>query len=397
MSLTEAPSRVAKNAGTVLLQSGLAEQALPYLLELQKKEPERWEHFVNLGIAYRMLGDWPNSSACYTQAIRLAPDQPALWYNVAVLCEDFGHFKDALDTIEPLHSAYPYNQQFALLFAHAMLRTGNWKEAWSAWEIGRFGHSWSPIPNLMVWKGEPLEGKRLLVFCEGGFGDTFLFQRYFRLLKEKGASVHFCVWDKQIGVLEGHPYVDGFVKNSEGADPSEYDFQTPLLSLPRVFSEGPANVPANEFVPKGSGKDFGIHKNGVLNIGLCWSAEENGVTRKVRSIEETKLGLLWREGTQFHSLQPTADGPEWVRKYALSDWRDTVSLIEKMDVVVSVDTAVAHLACMMGKRTLILLPPSSDWKWGVLPANPWWPTAELFRTLPTETFEDSVKRVAEKI
>ncbi len=384
--------------GVALLESGLAKEALPHLLDARDKNPKSWEALVNLGIAYRIIGDWPNSSAAYTQAIRLAPNEPAVWYNIAVCCDDFGHFADATEVLGPLYDRFPGNQQVALLYAYNTLRTGKWKEAWTALEVGRFQESWSPIPNLMIWQQEPIEGKKLLVLCEGGYGDSFLYQRYFARLKELGALVYFYLWDKQIEIFQGHPHIDGFVKNSEGADPKEYEFQIPLMSLPRIFDSTPDNVPPNVFVPKSSGREFDVKKNGKINVGLCWEAEETGNMRKVRSIPVEQLGPLYGENLQLHSLclgQP----PESVRKHDIGGWSHTAALIEKMDVVVSVDTAVAHLSCMLGKRTLIVLPPSSEWKWLLPPRTDsvWWPSAELFRTTPAETFEDTLKRVAERL
>ena len=395
MSVTTAPIRTSKPAGVALLESGLPQDALPYLLDAQKKDPANWEHYVNLGIAYRNLGDWANAVVAYTQAIRLAPEQPAMWYNVAVLCEDFGHFEDAAQVIDPLYEQVPMHQQISLLYAHSKLRRGEWKEAWSAWEIGRFGKAWNPIPNLTVWKGEPLAGKKLLVLCEGGYGDSFLFQRYFRLLSEAGVRVYFYLWDNQIPVFEGHPHIAGFVRASEGADPKDYDYQTPLLSLPRMFSQSPAEVPFNEFVPKGEPMLLLASKR--QRIGLCWSAEENGVTRKVRSVPHQMVEILRGTG-DCHAVFPSQETPEWVTRHSLKDWRDTVRLIRSMDVVVSVDTAVAHLAAMLGKETFIVLPPSSDWKWLLgRDDTVWHPTARVFRTAPTETFENTLQRVAEAL
>ena len=395
MNLTEAPTRAVQAPGTALLQSGLPQEALPFLLEAQKNEPQRWEHLVNLGIAYRMMGDWANASAYYTKAIQVAPEHPAVWYNVAVLCEDFGHFADAAQVIDPLYQQFPMHQQICLLYAQSWLRRGDWKEAWSAWEVGRYHQSWEPIPNLPVWTSEPLYGKRLLVLCEGGYGDAFLFQRYFRLLSEAGVSVFFYLWDNQIPVFDGHPHIAGFVRASEGANPREYDYQIPLLSLPRRFSAGPAEVPLNEFVPHGEPVVLANSKQ--PRIGLCWAAEENGVTRKVRSVPCQMMEILRGTG-DCHAVFPSQEAPEWVTRHSLKDWRDTVRLIRSMDVVVSVDTAVAHLAAMLGKETFIILPPSSDWKWLLgRDDTVWYPTARVFRTAPTETFENTLQRVAEAL
>ena len=380
-----------------MLQSGLPSQAIPFLLDARKQEPERWEHLVNLGIAYRMLGDWANAHACYTLAIRMAPEQPAMWYNVAVLCEDFGHFADAAEVIDPLYQQFPMHQKISLLYAHSKLRRGEWAEAWNGWEVGRFRQSWEPIPNLKVWTGEPVSGKRLLVLCEGGYGDAFLFQRYFRLLNDAGVKVFFYLWDKQIPIFEGHPHIEGFVKASEGADPGEFDYQVPLLSLPRIFSRSPAEVPWNTWAPKGSDLSARDRISVRQQIGLCWSAEENGVTRKIRSVPCEMMEILRGTG-DCHAVFPSQEVPEWVARHGLKDWRDTAELIGHMDVVVSVDTAVAHLAAMMGKPTFIILPPSSDWKWLLGREDTvWYETARVFRTAPTETFEHTLNRVAEAL
>jgi hypothetical protein len=397
----KAPQRSKPDLGIVLLSGGYAELALPHLHNAAKKNPLHWGHWSNLSVAYRIVGDYEQAKYFAGKALRLNKKAAEAWSNFANILTDTGEFADALDCLTAAYNLSPKNAQICFNLACALLRVGKWKEAWLLWEIGRFHTSWFELPKLPIWEGQPLAGKKLLILKEGGYGDTFLFMRWFPELQDAGAELTLYVWDKQAVYLEGHPWINHIVLGSGGIDPTKFDFQVALMSIPTCLVASPDAIPQAEKYLFGDKERVKLPANGKPLVGICWEAEENGVPKRSRSIPTDILFHLKEMDITWISLCPDAEEtPEWIEKVKLEDWRDTASVVENLDLVISVDTAVAHLAGAMGKLIWTIVPKGSDWKW-FMPAegehSPFYPSMRVFRNDHVLTWQGTVKKVAEEL
>lgn len=360
--------------GIVLLREGLAREALPFLERSHEKEPDDWEHLSNLGVAHRIMGEFAQAKDFLKQALRLSPNSAVVWSNFGMLLDDLGDFKDSLEAYRQAFTINPSNQVICLNYATALLRFGNYQEGWPLWEFGRYQRSYF-LPEIPLWARQPLSGKRIVVLKEGGYGDMFLFMRYFYRLKRMGAHVTAYVWNRLESLMTGHPWVDNVVTQSEGLGVN-YDYCVPLMSLPAVLDE-PMNV---EFLAGYIRSEAAPHKG--RRVGIAWQAEERGCPRRTRSLDDRDIEPLNKVNAEWVSLQK-GKSLLWMNDEddAQSDWKATARLIQGLDLVIACDTAVANLAGAMGKPVWILLPLNSEWKWGLAGSDtPLYPTARLFRS-----------------
>jgi hypothetical protein len=378
---------------TKLLEELHPHKALPLL----RKAAPSFANTVNLAIALRGVGKIDEAVTKLRTLLPEYKERAEVWNNLGQCATDLGDFasapkmfQNALMCVEkeglPPHSAH----EPLLGFAYAMMRLGHFKDTWPIWEAARYNHTWHPFPALHRWQGEA--GARLLVLPEGGFGDAINFLRWV----PRGSGV--IVWDP---LYEFAKHVIGdfcrvypMSHQFEFAELAQYTHCAPYLSLMmpmRQWSDIPTALP---WVPAGS-----IHAPANDWIGFCWRAEENGVMRRIRS-----LGILAASRVSKHlhencfrvvSLCPR--GKSLYRKddftvplhvtqdeAQLATWEETARTIMRCKLVVTVDTAVAHLAGSLGVPTLCVVPLRSDWKWGLPPETktPWYGlNFRLFRNM----------------
>lgn len=327
----------------------------------------------------------------------------ALWNTRGMIETDLGFFEECMKSFEmardilsrdPNPKPVSYRgdnglSQIQLNLAYAYMRLGRFAEAWPLWESSRFGWSWNA--PVVPWGGQP---GRVLVICEGGYGDQFLFPRWFSAAR-KLADITYYVHE---GLKDLIPYIPSskmilhpagtFVSTDAlNIDWSKFDYATAVMSLPAICGmQKIEDIPA----PNLQFSEMWIaHPKKLKRAGLCWAAQENGVQRRTRTIppeDLTRLNLARPDG--FISLAPGYPRPEWIEDFRPRSWLDTFDLLASLPYVVTVDTAVGHLAGMMGIPTYMLLPVGSDWKYFtrdlVGDRSPWYPSVKLIRnTHPT--------------
>ena len=353
------------------------------VLRKEAKKSPTYGNLVNLACALRACGEIEAAAGELKRALAIEHNRAEAWNNLGQCATDLGQFDQApglfqraLQCHEKAGVPIDASTESLLAFAYSMMRLGQFEYIWPVWEAARFGRSWSPFPNLPVWRGE--EGSRLLVCPEGGFGDGFNFLRWVPV------RATILVWDSLFEFAKtALPY--NTVLPMKHAFASEelarFTHCTSMLSLPGLCgmkSWGHIPAPLNWVPP------HHIVHPPLDWIGYCWGAEENGVTRKIRSLDNqaaSRIGqALARKVEKVVSLVPAGKSlyrarAEFVPKGVtqdealLSDWEETARTILKCRLVVTVDTAVFWLAQSLGVRTLLLLPLRSDWKWG-LPNQP---------------------------
>lgn len=352
------------NHGIALAKAGRAQEAVPILEDAARMLPTMPEIFHNLGNAYRLLYRLSDAARSYEQAIELRPDYAeAHWNHSLVLLLD-GKLVEGWDDHE-----------------------------WRHWLKGR-----KPLPLMgPAWTGhlDVLPGKSIVLMAEQGFGDTIQFCRYCKVLADAGAKVVLVCQPELKSLMTGLPGVAHLAAGNDRV--VRFDLSAPLMSVPRLLRTGlqsiPSQVPylhADESKRAMWRERFSAH-TGTRKIGLVWAGRPTHLNDANRSIKLTDfLPLAALQGVTWFSLQkgPAAEQlksppfPMVDLANELQDFSDTAAAIAELDLVISVDTAVVHLAGALGKPVWNLLPHVPDWRWLLhRDDSPWYPTMRLFRQL----------------
>jgi hypothetical protein len=344
-------------------------------------------------LALTRRGDLAGARAVLEQALARAPDSRALQgmlKDLAVLASDWPRIRQAWerDLLE-----YPEPQR-EYTRAHVMLLFGELQAGWQAYEARM------RIPGLIppvraftqpLWDGAPFPGRTLLLHWEQGFGDTLMFLRYAPRVKALGGRVLLAAQRELADLAATCRGVDQVIAHGDELPP--FDLQLPLLSLPRVFGTGldaiPAEVPyldVPEQVPhRAALAGLLAASRGKVRIGVVWAGRPTHINDRQRSLPAAALAPLGSlSGVAWHSFQL---GPEPAPLPGivalgplLGSFSDTAYALSGMDLVVSADTAVAHLAGALAIPTLLLLPFQPDFRWLLERADsPWYPTLRLYR------------------
>ena len=364
-------------------------------------QPEQTQTYLNLGGLLAECKRFDEAEIVYRQALGLNPDDVALWSNLGVLLACTQREQEAE---ECYRTALDLNESYATAsfnLAYLLLRQGNLEEGWSRFE----SRDWyAPLENYLQcprWRGESLAGKSLLIGVEAGHGDMIQFGRYAALAKESGAA--------RVSVL-CHPGLktlfatlvgaDDIIAFNEAVPATGWDYWSPPLSLPFYFGTRLATIPASlPYVsadPERVSRWAPSLKTGdqELRVGLVWKGSvgfENDADRSLASLEMlSPLGDV--PGVRFFSLQKGAGEDEAAHPPAalplvalgsqVQDFADTAAIINQLDLVIAVDTGVAHLTGALGKPCWVLLPwYKADWRWlKDRKDSPWYPgVMRLFR------------------
>lgn len=349
---------------------------------------EAYMQFCEVSVAARVKGDFDLSISCAKQAIFSRPNEPSGYHTLAMVLAESGDRQGALSAREQAVRLLPasgglnpdqlhYYQQCVFGLATSRLLAGDWsQETWNLWETGRLGYSWTPAQGTAYWQGQNTRG--LLVICEGGYGDLFLFSRYLELLRRPDLSppigcLGLVVWPGCRNVRDWFALgVDTVYEVGDPIPSGVWEHSISIMSLPGIFKSRPEIGCVPEDCLHAYCGDLGDHR-----IGFCWRSEENQTKRRIRSLavddaSEIASGLnakVFSLSPCGKDLNPSAtasflhpDNLEY-EPDRMRDWNATILYIISMDLVVTVDTAVAHLAGMIGVPTLCLLPVNSDWKW----------------------------------
>lgn len=379
------------------------------VLSLENASAKAWNIQGNLQEA---LGDHEAARASYRSAIQCDPSASRPWANLAVSLERTECLEEALRACETALGLDPDNADARLLQALLLLKSGNFEAGWEAyedrWRSPTFRANASPWRGLPqpLWQGQPLEGKRILVHAEQGFGDTLQFIRYAPLLAEQGAEVHLECPTEMVRLFRRLPGLASV--RAAGEVLPEVDYQIPLLSCPRAFGTTLATVPAR--VPylrvDTAAREQWQARLGSQGprIGLVWAGRPDPTEyRSRRAMELRELApLLQEEGCTWVSLQK-GKGVEQVSASGfplldfsdeVQDFDDQAALVDALDLVITIDTATAHLAGALGKPTWVMLPRPSAYQWMLhREDSPWYPTLKLFRQAEEMNWAPVVARV----
>lgn len=376
--------------------------------------------WVELGNAQMKEGDRAGAAESFRQAIRIAPADPVGYCNLAITQMEGMDLESArvtLDqalTLDPEHPLARWNRALVLL------TQGRLKDAWPDYEYRRQANIQGVIfrPTTPQWRGEPLAGKRILLLCEQGLGDSLQFIRYARLVKERGAWVAVRIQAPLKPLLHGLPEIDLLLDESEAVP--ETDLHCHLLSLPLAFATGLDDIPVAfpYLYPPDEALQRWQTKLAALpspRVGLVWAGGKRQHMADALLLDNRRslhlqqlLPLAAVPGISFVSLQKdgaAAQIAEVSRQWLivdfsaeLSDFAETAALVQHLDLVISVDTAVAHLAGALGKPVWLLNRWDTDWRWLLgRDDSPWYPTLRQFRQPRPGDWESAIAALADAL
>lgn len=423
--------------------------------EASALQPEVPHHHTNHGIALRHLGKIDEAEASFRRALALDGDDPNSLYNFANLLRDDGRLEQAEEpyrraiTLAPGHVKAMVNlaqtladlgrstealelQRAAIVRHpdHALprankglidLRLGNFREGWRAYEW-RWRDETFPTPNRNLpqplWLGEePIAGKTIAVHWEQGLGDTIQFCRYLPMLAATGARVLFAPQDELHALMAGLAGEVELVELRQLVDGQrQYDYQVPLLSLPLAFRTEAGSIPAAVPYLRAEPDRIARWRAGLgdhgFRIGICWQGR-SGKADHGRSFPLACFaGFARLPGVRLISLHKgegeaqLASLPDGMTVEALGDsfdagpgaFLDTAAVMTLCHLVVTSDTAVAHLAGALGVRTWVALKAVPDWRWMLdRPDTPWYPSVRLFRQTVRGEWESVFREIESEV
>jgi tetratricopeptide (TPR) repeat protein len=445
-----APDDVAilNQRANVLLSAGRAEEALDEFRQVLARVPQHAEARVNSGVAHAALGASDQAVAEFDTALTIMPGHLGAHYNRGLALHDLGHYAAALDAHErvlasaPEHAGAWLHRGRALAAlnrldeavtsygkadsihkedpnvhfseALALLALGDYRRGFEKYEARwrRSGMQAQKSRGRPLWLGEyPLARKTVLLHAEQGFGDTIQFARYVPLLAATGAKVVLEVQNELKALLAR---LEGGVEIvARGETPPPFDVHCPLGSLPLALRTEPDTVPAE--IPYLSADDASLAKwsarIGALarpRIAIAWSGNADHFNDRNRSIPFARLAPLLSIPARFVSMQRdvrSADAEKLAAESRvthlggeLENFTDTAAVIALADLVISADTAVAHLAGAMGRPLWVLIPFQPDWRWTLDgETSPWYPTARLFRQTSLGDWDGVIACVAAEL
>ncbi|MGD0941918.1 MAG: tetratricopeptide repeat protein [Terracidiphilus sp.] len=334
---------------------------------------------------------------------------------------DMGRMNESLQAHELAVERDPHHPGAIYNLALTRLRLGDWERGWpdyeSRWRF-REVHRSPRVFSQPRWQGEPLNGRRILLHAEQGLGDTIQFCRYATLVEARGGVVILQVQQPVERLVASLPVVRAGLAETAllGANLPEFDLECPLLSLPAVFGTTVETVPwpgaylgtdpALAFEKRRRTPHVRPNRAQPLRVGLAWAGNPRYKADQRRSINlKTLLPLLRNSGITWVSLQkgPAAEQMTtlpgdifvWDGSSRDKDLAETAAMIATLDLVVTTDTCIAHLAGAMGKPVWILLPHLADWRWmQQTETTPWYPTVRLLRQREPGDWAGVVARVA---
>ena len=363
-------------------ERGRLERSRALLDEFLAKQPQHVPALILSGIVAGQRGDLDAALQAFDRALAIQPDNPRAHFNKS----------------------------------NILLLRGEWEQGWPEyewrWQLAEFAPWKAVAPAGSPWLGEQaLRGKSILLRCEQGFGDTLQFSRYVKPLAERGARVILEVQRPLVSLLADLEGLGQIV--TQGGPLPECDYHSPLMSLPLAFkttTDGIPQLPAYLAADAAKVAEWRarLGRTSRRRVGLVWRGTAARANDDRRSLPlDSLLAHLPREN-DYVSLQKDLDpkdartlrGDPRIASYGdqLHDFSDTAALCECMDIVVSVDTSVAHLSAALGKPTWILLQFSPAWRWLLdRDDSPWYRSVRLWRQAAPEAWTGVLERVAQQL
>jgi tetratricopeptide (TPR) repeat protein len=409
------------NLGSVLLEQGRPEEAEGCFRRALQLRPDYGEAHNNLGLALQQQGRPGEAVAAFRHTLQLRPDDAEVHANVGSALLEQGRPAAAVAAFRDALRLKPDFADAHVNLAMTWLLMGDFAHGWPEYEWRWRSTKGAPLQRHFpqpLWDGAPLAGRTILLHAEQGLGDVLHFIRYAPLVKERGGRVTVECAGSLARLLAGCPGIDRLV--ARGTDLPAFDVHAPLLSLPGILGTTPATVPAN--VPYLFADDQLVEQwrrevggAGGFKVGIGWQGnpkpDRAGAGRRAIPLAQFRA-LAGLPGVRLFSLQkgPGAEqlhqGPDHLPVTDLGPrldetagaFMDTAAVMRNLDLVVSSDTALAHLAGALGVPVWVALPFAPHWCWQLGRADsPWYPTMRLFRQAEPCDWSGVFARMAEEL
>lgn len=409
------------NLGNALKEQGKLDEAMSCYRRALTLAPDCADAHYNVGNALMALGELGEAAASFRRALERTPNHAAAHNNFGIALKNLGetgaaeaHFDEAIRLAPGFDEPY-FNRSTILLQRGDFVR--GWAEYEQRWKTKEYSAPRRAFAQPR-WDGGPLAGRTILLHAEQGLGDALHFIRYVPLVAQAGGNV----------IVECQPSLKRLLRSSfprvlifDSSEPlPRFDVQSPLLSLPLYCRTTMENLPRQVPYIEADENDIAAWRTrfaaearvadaSILKIGLCWAGNKEQANDRNRSMGFRDLTLLGGvPGIRLFSLQKGAAGEQaresptgmtivdWTDE--LHDFADSAAFIANLDLVLSVDTSVAHLAGAMGKPVWTMLCFAPDWRYHLDPDHcPWYPTMRLFRQPAPGDWPSVVARVADAL
>jgi len=385
------------NLGVALRLAGKLEASVSHHRLALAADPQNPALHANLGNALRAAHRFDEAVKHHYQSIALSRDYAEGFFNLALCLRDLGRLDEAIGCFSRALTISPDSRRARVELAIALLMRGDLAAGFAAYEL-RKRLPETPTPEFAqpAWDGGPLQGKRILLYPEQGLSDVLLFVRFARELKRRGATVLVLCQALLKELLQAVDYIDEAV--AEGEKLPGFDVHASLVSLPHLCG---ADFAAPMFgspylrAPDESRIKLGRLEQAKLRVGIYWAAMPGQAQDRQRSVSFSHfLALSGDPELLIFSLQGGVHQKDIQELGAgglvhdvgrgIFDFGEAATALSQLDLLISIDAPVAHLAAAMGVKTWVLLPSTADWRWQLGGAEaPWYPSARLFRqTIP---------------
>lgn len=399
--------------GETLLELKRPQDALKSFESAIAYMPDYVQAWCSKGNTLRQLKQYAKAIECYDHALSLDPQHLDSTLLRGMVLQELGMPELAEAAFARGCAIKPDSIEGNFNRGMCLLQTGRLQEGWPLyewrWKTDSLKNSERQFPQPM-WRGQPLEGKTIFVHAEQGLGDTLQLCRYTKLLAERGAKVILGIHEGLPPVLKGLAGVH--LLFSEGYLP-DFDYHCPLLSVPMGFNTSLETIPGDVPYLFADPQQVQIWQERLGSrtkprIGLVWSGRPDHTNDHNRSLAFSTLSKLLSSKAEFFCLQQTIRASDQEAFQAsnrvthigreFDNFAQTAAVVEQLDLVISVDTSVAHLVGAMGKPLWLLLPFVADWRWLTKRSDsPWYPSARLFRQPQIDDWAGAIANVAREL
>jgi len=404
------------NLGAALLEKGFSDEAITALRRAIDLHPKLPEAFANLGKALGSKGRLHEAIAAHRQAIAINPNFAIGHANLGNTLRDNGQLDEADAALREAIKCQPNLAGAHYSLALLLLLRGNFHQGWQEhewrWRSKDFPSTHPRFPQPL-WDGSNLAQGTILIHTEQGFGDSLQFIRYLPLVAARGGQIILWCPAELQRLLQNTPGMMRLLAPDEPLPLTNY--HCPLLSLPLALGTTLDNIPRQvpylqaDLAGTDHWRKVLAHDPPTFKVGLAWAGRATHANDRNRSLPLDALAALGQvPGVSFYSLQQgiaaaqAANPPPGLYltdiTADLTDFADTAALLTNLDLVISVDTAVVHLAGALGKPVWTLLPYMPDWRWLLeRDDSPWYPTMRLFRQSAAGDWDHVIRQVTKAL
>jgi len=409
--------------GEIYREHNHFDQAITHYQQAYDQNTRDMAVLIKLANMYNMVNEHEKALELYQEALRLNPRSVGMTYNAGYSLRHLDRHDEAITMYEKAIALNPNYGKAHFSLGLSLLQAGEFERGWQEheWRWAAYDEK-PPHQDKPTWDGSDPKGKTILIICEQGLGDTFQFIRYAKLLKEQGATVFVHAQQPLKTILQQCPYIDRVLVNGDVLPPFDYHIAT--MSMPLVYKTRVDNVPtpipylyADPTLCTHWQQELAQDKN--FKIGLCWHGNPNYSTQALREAVKSKsfhvqtyAPLAEIPGISLYSLQKVGGEDqlqELNKKINIKNFTgdfdashgrfmDTAAVIKQLDLVISIDTSIAHFAAALGTPTWILLPHPADWRWLYNRTDtPWYPNARLFKQTKQGSWNDVLTLVKQEL